>query len=190
MRNNEFVWIRYGKYLGGLLLTVPLLQPFLFCLIFYFVSKTNSKLQIKINRVYTILLLVLLFIPIIMLINALSFHLLGNLSPQEIVTTIIEEDQISYSQIFSILVLSPLIEELYFRKILLEELFQQIGSLWSILISSLYFSIVHLNILSAPTLLVLGILLGIIFQTTKSVTSCIIVHALFNLIMLFSMIMK
>jgi membrane protease YdiL (CAAX protease family) len=79
--------------------------------------------------VCTILLLVLFFIPIIMLINALSFHLLGHLSPQEIVTTIIEEDQISYSQFFSILVLSPIIEELYFRKILLEELFQQIGSL-------------------------------------------------------------
>ena len=78
MRINDFVWIRYGKYLGGLLLTVPLLQPLLFCLIFYFVSKTNSKLQININRVCTILLLVLFFVPIIMLTNALSFHLLGH----------------------------------------------------------------------------------------------------------------
>lgn len=190
MRNNEFAWLRYGKYLGGLLLIVPLLQPLLFCLIFFFVSKTNSKLQININRVRTILLLVLVFIPIIILINALSFYLLGHLTPQEIVTTIIEKDQISYSQFFSILVLSPLIEEIYFRKILLEELCQQMGSLWSILISSLYFSMVHLNILSAPTLLVLGILLGIIFQTTKSVTACIIVHALFNFIMLCFMIAK
>ena len=189
MRNNQFAWMNSGKYLGGLLFVEPLLQPLLPWLIIYYFSKTNAKIKVNINKAYIILLLVLLFIPVIILINALSFHLLNDLSPQEIVTTIIEEDHISYIQIFSILVLSPLIEELYFRKILLEDLFRRIGTLWSILFTSFYFTIVHLNILSAPTLLVLGILLGIIFQTTKSVTSCFIVHAIFNLFMLFSLIL-
>jgi uncharacterized protein len=190
MNNNEYSWIRRGKYLGGLLFIVPLLNPFLFCLIFYYNSKIRSKLEININRGYTILLLILLFIPIIILINALSFHLLNDFSPQKIVTTIIKEDRISYSQVFSILIFSPVIEELYFRKVLLEDLYHRIGSFWSIFSSSFYFSIIHLNILSFPTLLVLGILLGIIFQTTKSVIFCIIVHALFNFIMFCLIITK
>jgi membrane protease YdiL (CAAX protease family) len=190
MRNNEFAWIRYGKYLGGLLFIVPQLRPLLFCLFFYFILKIKFKFEIKINRVYNILFLILLFIPVIILINALSFYLLNDFSQQKIVTSIIEKDHISYSQVFSILVFSPVIEELYFRKVLLEELSKRIGSLWSIFSTSLYFSIIHLNILSFPTLLALGILLGTIFQITKSVTLCIIVHVLFNFFMLCAIIMQ
>lgn len=190
MRNSHFAWTNCGKYLGGLLFVEPLLQPLLFWLIIYHFSKPNTKIEININRACSILFLVLLFIPVLILVNALSFHLLKDLSPQEIVTTIIEEDHISYTQVFSILVLSPLIEELYFRKTLLDDLCGRIGSLWSIFFTSFYFTIVHLNILSSPTLLVLGILLGVIYQKTKSVTSCIIVHAIFNFIMLCLMIYK
>ena len=190
MRNNEFAWIRYGKYLGGLLFIVPQLRPLLFCLFFYFILKIKFKFEIKINREYNILFLILLFIPIIILINALSFYLLNDFSQQKIVTSIIEKDHISYSQVFSILVFSPVIEELYFRKVLLEELYKRIGSLWSIFTTSLYFSIIHLNILSFPTLLALGILLGIIFQITKSVILCIIVHVLFNFFMLCAIILQ
>ena len=190
MRNDESAWIKYGKYLGGFLFIVPLLKPLLFCLIFYFSSKTKLKLEINLNRGYNILFLILLFIPIIIIINSLSFNLLQEFYPQKIVTTIYEDAHISYSQIFSILVLSPVVEELYFRKVLLEDLYERIGYFWSIISSSFYFSIIHLNILSFPTLLVLGILLGIIYKTTKSVTLCIIVHSLFNFIMLFLIITK
>ena len=190
MRDNEFAWIKYVKYLVGLLFIVTLLKPFLFCLIFYFTSKTKLKLEININRACNILFIILFFIPIIIIINSLSFHLLHEFSPQKIVTTINEEAHISYSQIFSILVFSPVMEELYFRKVILDDLYDRIGSFWSIIFSSFYFSIIHLNILSFPTLLVLGILLGIIYKTSKSVTLCIIVHSLFNSFMLFLIITK
>jgi uncharacterized protein len=190
MRDNEFAWIKYVKYSGGLLFIVTFLKPFLFCLIFYFTSKTKLKLEINVSRLYNILFLILLFTPIIIIINSLSFHLLYEFSPQKIVTYINEKAHISYSQIFSILVFSPIIEELYFRKVLLEDLHDRVGSFWSIILSSFYFSIIHLNILSFPTLLVLGILLGIIYKATKSITSCIIVHSLFNFFMLFIIITK
>jgi len=111
--------------------------------------------------------------------------------PQKLVQVMSGENSITYAHIFSILIISPIIEEFYFRKILLEELTEKIGILWAVLVSALYFSLVHFNILAFSTLFVFGIFLGFVFKSTKSILLCIFVHSLFNLVMLlFIVILK
>ena len=85
----------------------------------------------------------------------------------------------------SLCLLAPVIEEIYFRGILLSTIKLIIGPFWAVLLSSIYFSIIHLNILVSPTLFVLGITLGIIAILTKSVLPSIILHALFNGLMIY-----
>ena len=129
--------------------------------------------------------MLLLLVPVIAFINYFSSFLLFDFTPQQSVVSIKDENSITISKILSLCLLAPVIEEIYFRGILLSTIKLIIGPFWAVLLSSIYFSIIHLNILVSPTLFVLGITLGIIAILTKSVLPSIILHALFNGLMIY-----
>lgn len=124
------------------------------------------------------------FLPIIITINLLSSMLLNDYSIQESVKSLKEEKSLHFKNIISIVILYPFIEEIYFRGILLKSLCKKIGIFWGVNLASLYFTIVHFNILASPTLFVLGLLLGIVSYISGSILFSFILHALFNLLML------
>lgn len=188
MNNNKNIYSVPFKYLGGLLFLVPFTQPFLLCLVLYININDGTKVFINKKAILKLIYLSLIFLPIIALINILSALLLNDHVPQAIVQSINSSERLLFFNYFSIIIISPIIEELYFRKVLFKELHHRLGPVWGILLSSMYFSFVHLNILSLPTLFALGIFLGTIFKITKSILFCIIVHSLFNLFMLYSII--
>ena len=84
---------------------------------------------------------------------------------------------------FSILIVSPIFEELFFRKYLLNKLMEQNSQKIGIIISSLCFAIIHIetpfNLI--PTF-ISGIISSLIFIKTKKIGYSILLHFLFNLL--------
>ena len=124
--------------------------------------------------------------PLFLVISVFSSFCFGEYSEQDIVSRI---RKMGYSsELISILVMSviisPIIEEIYFRKILYTSAKKYLGVFWSGIINSLLFSVVHLNLHSFPVLLILGMILTLIYENDGSIISPIIFHSSFNIIMI------
>lgn len=91
---------------------------------------------------------------------------------------------LTYTVISSLLI-APLIEELFYRKFLLDKLLKTNSATLSVMTSSLCFSIIHLE---TPNNLVPaflgGIILGTIYLKTRRIGYCILLHFFINLIVI------
>lgn len=87
--------------------------------------------------------------------------------------------------LISTLLIAPIIEELFFRKFLLEKLAQKNRPILAIIVSSICFSIIHIETPNnlIPTF-ISGIILGIIYLKTKKIGYCIMLHFMVNLIIM------
>ncbi|MBI5346589.1 MAG: CPBP family intramembrane metalloprotease [Chlamydiae bacterium] len=89
--------------------------------------------------------------------------------------------------LFLIIVLAPIIEELLFRGFLQNFLVRFFNKTWSIIVTSLFFSLFHFtisqsygNITIIGSLFLLSLILGLVYEKQKSLLSSIILHASFN----------
>ncbi len=89
-----------------------------------------------------------------------------------------------YSLISTLLV-APIIEELFYRKFLLDKLSKKNNQILALIVSSLCFSIMHIETPNnlIPTF-ISGIILGIIYLKTKKIGYCIILHFIVNSIIM------
>lgn len=90
-------------------------------------------------------------------------------------------------------ILAPILEELTFRKSLIQVLFTFYNSpTWAVIGSSILFGLAHwdftrTSLFTPPELIgvfgriALGIILGVVYLRTKSIYSSMILHGLFNL---------
>jgi uncharacterized protein len=99
--------------------------------------------------------------------------------------------------LISICVFVPFVEEILFRGLLQNYLKKYMGKLLSIIISSICFSIFHFsfsqgwgNLLILITLFFLSCFLGFLYERQKSIFSPIALHATFNFIGVFSILLK
>ncbi len=76
----------------------------------------------------------------------------------------------------------PIFEELFFRGLILESLLKRHRRLFSVIVSSVIFAIVHVNPAVMITAFVSGLVLGTIYLHTNSVFSTIILHSINNAI--------
>lgn len=83
-------------------------------------------------------------------------------------------------------VLAPIMEEIMFRGIILNNLLSKRNIWYSIIVSSLMFGLIHLNLLQGTNAFILGIVLAIVFIKTRNIYACIIGHFLNNLMALMS----
>lgn len=97
----------------------------------------------------------------------------------------------SVFNIISIIIVAPIIEELFYRRFLLEKLLQKNGCIISLIISSLCFSIIHFERLNSliPAFIV-GMIFGSIYLKTKKIGYSIILHFIFNVIYIISVSFK
>ena len=172
-------------FVAGTIFLFPLLSPLVMALFFVDSKSIITFRSCFRESIEITIYMLLLLVPVIAFINYFSSFLLFDFTPQQSVVSIKDENSITISKILSLCLLAPVIEEIYFRGILLSTIKLIIGPFWAVLLSSIYFSIIHLNILVSPTLFVLGITLGIIAILTKSVLPSIILHALFNGLMIY-----
>lgn len=77
-------------------------------------------------------------------------------------------------------------EEFFFRGVMLSE-YRRYGMLPSVLITALYFAILHFDIKKFPYYFLAGLVLGFAAYTVRSVLASAVLHALYNLFSLFAL---
>jgi len=177
---------KYSLLLSLLLLILFFFPPlYLLLPLLFFIFKDNTKRRFKKKSYSHFLIVLLLIFLFISAVNASSAFFLVDYPIQKQIDLIKNEQHISIVHFLSITFIAPVIEELYFRGILLTQLKQKYTYLISIILSSLLFSFIHFNILSFPTLLSLGISLSFLRIWFNSLLIPIFGHIIFNFTMLY-----
>lgn len=80
-------------------------------------------------------------------------------------------------------IIAPIVEEIFFRGIVLQGLLNRYSDGVSIVLSSLIFGVVHLNIVQMLPAFVIGLMLGYVYvRTRRSLSTVILIHLFNNLI--------
>ncbi|MBV8981782.1 MAG: CPBP family intramembrane metalloprotease [Acidimicrobiia bacterium] len=77
---------------------------------------------------------------------------------------------------------APVVEELFFRGLVLRSLQRRFGDRWAVAGSAVVFGLAHFEPLQLPALVALGVILGMLAVTTKRLGPSIFTHAGFNLV--------
>ena len=119
--------------------------------------------------------------PLILLISIFSMSLFSDFNEQEIVSKL--KKNVSYSLLFSSIIMAPVFEEIFFRKFVYRVIKKKLGIFFGILISSLMFGLIHYNLYSFGTLFLLSIICTIKYENTGQIYYPILIHSFFNTIM-------
>ncbi len=82
----------------------------------------------------------------------------------------------------TVAVLAPIIEELLCRGVILETLRRRWSTILSIVVTALFFGLIHGDISTIIVATVAGIIFGVIYERTSSIFSTIIIHAINNVL--------
>jgi hypothetical protein len=77
---------------------------------------------------------------------------------------------------------APIVEELFFRGLVLRSLQRRFGDTWAVIGSAVLFGVAHFEYLQLPALVALGVILGAMAVSTKRLGPSIFTHAGFNLV--------
>jgi membrane protease YdiL (CAAX protease family) len=102
---------------------------------------------------------------------------------EQVVITRLKEDKAKFEILISSVFISPILEEVFFRFIVYTEFKKKMGIFFGVLFSSLLFSIVHYNIYSFAVIFIVGLICALQFEKTGDIKNSIIIHSLFNLVM-------
>lgn len=112
---------------------------------------------------------------------------LGTLIPSEVYQELLPLPDFSTQELakvmssrwgyLTICIFAPLVEEVVFRGAVLRSLLQRMDSRWgAIALSALFFALVHLNPAQMPHAFLIGLLLGWMYERTRSILPGIMVH--------------
>lgn len=101
-----------------------------------------------------------------------------------VATTPAPGDPLFIATVLGSVALTPVAEEVLFRGVLYQSLRQRGGVVFGIAVSALLFAAVHLRPAAAPELFVLGALLAIAFERTRSLYPSILLHAAYNAVVI------
>lgn len=82
--------------------------------------------------------------------------------------------------IITVIIVAPVYEEIIFRGILLKGMANKINPIVALVVSALFFALVHLNIPQGINAFLLGLIIGAIYLDTGSIYLCIFAHFLNN----------
>lgn len=82
---------------------------------------------------------------------------------------------------------APVVEELFFRGLLLRSLSRRFGDRWALAGSSVGFALAHLEGLQFPALLAVGVVFGLLAQRAGRLGPPIFAHAAFNLVVVIAL---
>ncbi|XMD31367.1 MAG: lysostaphin resistance A-like protein [Candidatus Karelsulcia muelleri] len=153
---------------------------FPYFLIFFkiFNNKKNNKKPIK-NKSFSRFLILSFFINIT--IFFLKNFNKNYLSFKDYLLIKIYNYPNTFIPIFTLL--APLCEEIFFRKIILNEfLIQKVNPIKAIILSSFLFGFIHNNPIQFLIGVIIGIIIGINYVITFSIKNCIIIHSFNNVI--------
>ena len=87
--------------------------------------------------------------------------------------------------LFSMIIIAPLSEELFFRGFLFEGIrYSKLGNIGAVLITSLFWAVIHMqyDLLGITTIFFLGIMMGIARLKTNSLYTTILMHSFMNIV--------
>ena len=142
--------------------------------------KPKQKPNIKIILL-SICFVFLILTPTDMLLTYISNHFDISSSYYELTQELIT-DASPIISIITVILLGPITEELMIRGLSLNKALSRKKVITAIIISSIIFGIIHLNLLQGIFAFIVGITLAIVFIKTKSIIPCIIIHIINNLI--------
>src|SRR5690606_17045387 len=151
----------------------------------------NFKYLLPSKRIILyIIFLSILFVlayPFLTIINFASnlFDNVVNLTTINNTNLFSETSSIFY--FISIVFITPILEEIYFRGIILSQLNKIYNVFWSILISSLLFSIYHMDYEQSQISLFFGLLSGYLYAKTNNLFISVLLHSLINFFIFFTM---
>jgi membrane protease YdiL (CAAX protease family) len=87
---------------------------------------------------------------------------------------------IDFRFIMLTLVIPPLAEEMLFRGVILSGFCENYSTIKSVILSSLLFSLYHLNPFSSVSYFIFGIVSALISMKAKSILPCIYIHLIYN----------
>ena len=145
----------------------------------HFMKKMNSGIK-----------RLILIWPLLFLVSFFSNQFFNEFREQDLVSKV-RELRISY-ELLNIVVLaviiSPVLEEIFFRRLMYRSLKKNFGVLLAGIITSFLFALVHLNLYAFPVLFVLSIILIIIYEKDNTIFSPMLLHSIFNLVMIISIL--
>ena len=132
----------------------------------------------------------LITLPIIILagyvVNAVFSYYGITPEMQDVVQWVLDEKSplILGCLLFFGIIIAPIIEEILFRGFLLSALKKSFGGRYAVTMSAALFSAVHIDIFAFLQIFILGLLLGHLYEKTKTLAASIIVHITHNLLTL------
>ena len=133
---------------------------------------------------YTLISLIAIFAISFIYIIIMSL-VFGIEAPESKIETLIMNRSVSNTVLLIVVsFIGPIIEEVFFRGFLYSAFKKNWGILPALFLSSILFSLVHLEIYSFIPLFMIGWLLAYIFEKTRSLFPAIFLHAIYNLILI------
>ena len=87
-----------------------------------------------------------------------------------------------WSTVVSTVIMAPIMEELMIRGLTLNKLLSGSKKWTAIIVSSIVFGVIHMNLLQGLNAFVLGIVLALVYYKTRSLITCMLCHAANNLL--------
>ncbi len=156
-------------------------------IIFLIYSKeliNDPKLSIKLSRKSFIWILIgIIFVFFAQMVGSVLDKSVFQLTTQSANTSsTVAAAAISPVALVSIVLLAPLVEEFVFRYAAINILTGKFKQTWSILISSLFFSIMHFDFPFIFGYFLIGLVLAVVYMRTNRLLVSFVVHASMNLI--------
>ena len=107
------------------------------------------------------------------------FQVLGDFSIENVVESLVL-NKTDWILVLVVVIVGPFIEELLFRKILIDRLNIYGGKL-AIIVSAIMFGLFHGNVEQIPYAMALGLILGYVYQRSGNILYSWILHMIFNL---------
>lgn len=149
-----------------------------------FRSFLNTDHSLKLGAELRTTLVALLLAPSLLITSATLNYLLFQLWPsafmQRMDLKYLLENHRTALLLSTICIFSPALEEMLFRGIVLRAFIARYGRWKSIIGSSLLFATYHLNAPQFLTGLLIGLVLGWLYERTRSLSSCIALHIVYN----------
>ncbi len=82
--------------------------------------------------------------------------------------------------ILTTVVAAPLLEEIFFRGLLLDTLARRWNAMWAVVASAAVFGIIHFNPPQSTNAFVIAIIMGFIYLRSRSLVPVIVIHAINN----------
>lgn len=133
--------------------------------------------RMKVSSVLMVLLYTFLLMPLTTLLNAVSMLFVDN-AVGAISSDVLELPFIA--AFFLMAVWGPVCEEFCFRGVIYRGLLKSGNAVGAVLVSSLFFGLIHMNFNQAPYAFVLGIAMALVMEAAGTFWAPVLVHVVFN----------